>query len=302
MDEVLVTGASGFIGSHLCRRLLEEGYSVHGVDIQPPRFEPPDSVTTKTVDLTDTPRLPEVDVIVHLAAYSQVQPIVEDTELAVANISMTEHVLKEAKRMGAAVIHASSRDVYGNKIAPPESEVTSDTPNPYAASKLGSEALTSAFRHTYDVQVANLRLSNVYGPRDINQRVIPIFIALAEAGEQLQVFGKEKLLDFIHVTDVCAAIVESIRRINVINGEVINVGSGSGTPLTDVAEIISKRVDSCPGWETAENRNGDVNKYVSDISAATRLLNWEPDTPLKDGLNDTVEWYQNHPQVVSDLL
>ena len=302
MTTVLVTGSNGFIGSNLCRRLAQEEYDVRGIDLEPPTFELPDTVETRVGDLTEKPEFPDVDVIVHLAAHSQVQPVVENPELALENIEMTQYMLKQAERMGAFVINASSRDVYGNHIFPTETDVTPDSPNGYAASKLGGEAIANAYSRTADVPVTSLRLANVYGPMETNPRVIPTFISLAVSGEPLTVYGERKLLDFVHVDDVCDAILATIRRKQIARGEAINIGSGSGTPLTEVAESIVDAVDSCPGWSLSANRSGDVAQYVSDISKANGLLGFEPSISLDQGLIRTIDWYQKNPSLREKIV
>lgn len=302
MDRVLVTGSSGFIGSNLCRRLSQEGYEIQGIDLTPPNFDFPDTVETQVGDLTESPELPHADVIIHLAAHSQVQPIVDKTELAIENIEMTRHVLKEAKRMDAFVINASSRDVYGKSITPSEDEITPDSPNTYAASKLSSEAIANAYSQTTDVSVTSFRLANVYGPLETNQRVIPMFISLASKGNRLAVYGEEKLLDFVHVNDVCDAIHTAICREKIVSGEAINIGSGTGTPLIEVAEFIREAIESCPGWNVEPDRSGDVVQYVSDISKAQNILSYKPAVSLDQGLTKTIKWYQNHPNIRERII
>jgi nucleoside-diphosphate-sugar epimerase len=301
MRSVLVTGHSGFIGSNLCHKLVSAGHDVHGVDIRSPDFDLPPSVQTQVDDLTNSPKLPEVDVIVHLAAHSQVQPIVDSPELALENIEMTQHVLSEASRMGAHVINASSRDVYGSDIQPPEETATPNSPNGYAASKIGSEAITNAYKHTQNLDVTNLRLSNVYGPRDLNERVIPIFISLADRGEELTVYGNGKLLDFVFVDDVCDAIISSIQRRRIVNGKTLNIGAGRGIPLSKLASLIVEHIDSCPGWNRSDERVGDVSSYVSDISKARALLNFEPKVQFNDGMSKTIEWYLDNRDILSTI-
>lgn len=295
MSDILITGVCGFMGTNLCHYLIDEGLSVDGVDTHSPRFELPDAVGFYQHDLTTSPELPEADVIIHLAAHSQVQPVVEDPQRAIDNMSMTQHVLSEATRMDAFVIHASSRDVYGNALKPQEDEVTVDSPNGYAASKVGSEALINAYRHTENLSAVSLRLSNVYGPMDINRRVIPIFVSRANAGKELLVHGTGKLLDFIYIEDVCHSIHVAIERQNMLSGEIINIGSGIGTPLSEVAVQISDRIDACPGWVIKPDRQGDVSRYVSDISKAEALLDFSPHTTLADGLDNTLNWYLDNP-------
>jgi len=298
VTRILVTGSSGFIGSNLCQRLLGEGYTVKAVDNKNPKFDHPDAVETHRCDLLGSPKLPDADLIIHLAAHAQVQPVVATPSLAVENIEMTRTVLDEADRMGAALIHTSSREVYGPAIRPSESEATVDCPNGYAASKLGSEAIINSYHHCEDLPAASLRLSNVYGPNDLNPRVIPIFIALASIGKKLEIYGSGKVLDFVHVHDVCSAIVASIERINQINGEVINIGSGSGTGLTEIANQIINRVDQCPGKQLLPDRHGDVDRYVSNLSKANALLGFNPETELEEGLSETVEWYLDNEHIL----
>jgi nucleoside-diphosphate-sugar epimerase len=215
---------------------------------------------------------------------------------------MTQNVLEAAARMDAFVVNTSSRDVYGSSLVPNEDEVTTDSPNGYAASKLGAEAIVNAYRHTEDISAVSIRLANVYGSEDHNRRVIPLFIALADAGEELTVFGDGTLLDFVHVDNVCEEIHRVIRRASIVDGESLNIGSGAGTALTEVADYISDTIEACPGWTASQNRSGDINKYVSDISRANAMLEYSPSVPLHDGLEDTIEWYQDHPQLLERLV
>lgn len=298
--DVLVTGSSGFVGTNLCRRLADEGHNVVGVDIEAPRYSL-DSVRTHEYDLRSRTDLPHADVIIHLAAHSQVQRVVDKPGRALENIEMTQNVLKHASDVGAAVVNASSRDVYGSEIRPSEEEVTPESPNGYAASKLSSEAIANAFRKTRNVPVTSVRLANVYGRMDTNRRVIPIFIALAYAGEELSVYGQGKLLDFVHIDDVCDAFLSTIQRMTVMDGEAVNIGSGTGTVLTDVAEYIAECIDDCPGWSVSGDRSGDVGQYVSDISKAKAMLGYEADVPLDEGLKTTIDWYLNHPELLEDI-
>lgn len=208
---------------------------------------------------------------------------------------MTQHVLSEATRMDAFVVNASSRDVYGSAFQPREDGVTVDTPNGYAASKLGSEALVNAYRNTEDLSAVSLRLSNAYGPRDMNRRVIPIFTTRASAGEELIVYGADKILDFIYIDDVCRAILAVIERSHIVDGEVLNIGSGTGKPLSEVASQIAGDIEACPGWRIKSNRQGDVDRYIADISRSKSVLDFSPTVSFERGLSETTEWYRNNP-------
>ena len=302
MESVVVTGSSGFVGASLCRELIEEGYDVIGIDKQPPLFEHPPQLQTDIVDLTTSPDLPVADIVVHLAAHSQVQPIVNKTDLAMENMEMTRHVLFEASQNDAFVVNASSREIYGAAIRPLENEVSLDSPNGYAASKVACEALANSYRHTQHLRVTSLRLSNVYGPMDTNRRVIPTFIALANHGETLQVFGGEKVLDFVHVQDVCDAILATIRREPVTDGMSLNIGSGVASSLTRVASIVAEEIEVCPGWEFGPDRIGDVDTYVTNLSNAVAILDFNASVHLEEGLRQTIEWYQARPELLKELV
>ena len=286
----------------MCGVLLKNEYNVYGVDSKQPQFDSLNDVNVIQEDLLSKPKLPNVDVIVHLAAHSQVQQVVQEPGKVIENVEMTQHVLEEAQRLGAGVVNISSRDVYGSDICPSEEEVTTESPNEYAASKFAGEALVNAYTQRCDLNAISLRLSNVYGPKDANKRVIPVFIAAAESGEELTVFGQGKLLDFIYISDVCRSIRSSIENLSAISGESINIGSGIGTPLTEVASKIANMVHTCPGYRTTTNRTGDVDRYVADISKAESLLDFEPQVRVEEGLNKTVRWYQREVDDFEDMF
>lgn len=299
MQTVLVTGAAGFVGSHLCRRLTDRGGEVIAVDRASSRALPA-SVESVDVDLTERPALPAADVIVHLAAHSQVQPLIDDPSLAVENVQTTEHVLAEAARHDAGVVNVSSRDVFGSAVCPDDTAASPDSPNPYAASKLAGEAFTNAYRNTTGVDAVSLRLTNVYGPGDHNPRVVPTFVRLATAGERLRVFGRGKFIDFVHVADACRGLLAAVDRLSAVDGEAITVGSGRGRRLETLAELVAEAVPECPGWTVDENRTGDVDRFVADLSLARGLLDYEPRRDFEPAVRETVEWYRDNPAAVAD--
>jgi len=143
MTKILVTGASGAIGTALLKQLESSEYEVVGVDKEPSEWDLETRILQQ--DLCAETELPSADVIIHLAAHSQVQSTLENPSLAVENIRTTERVLEHAQQIDADVILASSREVYGPEIRPQEDDVSIEATNPYGASKIGSEAI--ATRH-----------------------------------------------------------------------------------------------------------------------------------------------------------
>jgi UDP-glucose 4-epimerase len=299
--EICVTGASGVIGTALCRSLSESNHDVVGVDSQGPRWDP--GVDMVNVDLTETTpdNLPSADIFVHLAAHSRVAPVVEKPQRGVENVTMTRVVLDRARQTGAKIVLASSREVYGNKIKPDETGVDLDTMNPYAASKISSEALCNSYQRCFDVPVTILRLANVYGRYDLNPRVIPIFISLATAGKSLTVYGGEKVLDFLYIDDVVDVVRHIINDGEQAIGKTINLGSGVGTKVVQLAKLVVDRIDTCPGYDVEENRQGEVAKYITDISEAERLFDIEPTRLSETGLSQTIDWYQARPKLLKEI-
>jgi UDP-glucose 4-epimerase len=305
-DEVLVTGASGFIGTALGERLLDAGVGVAGVDVEPNRFSEAVDDVTEQLDIQDglDSLSASPDAVVHLAATSRVGETVDRPARAVENVSRTRAVLDLCRSADARLVLASSREVYGRSdtLAPAEEAVSlDDCANPYGASKLADEALCTAYERCYGVDAVRLRFSNVYGRYDANPRVVPTFVALGTAGEELTVFGDEKILDFVHVDDAVDAVVETLATGEAVGGEAFNVGSSRGTPLVELARRVVETVPECPGYTVGDGRTGEVDRFVADVEKARRALGYEPTVSLADGLGRTVEWYRDHPALLAEL-
>lgn len=298
MTRILVTGASGAIGTALLKQLESSEYDVVGIDKEESEWDLEARILQQ--DLCSEAELPSADVIIHLAAHSQVQSTVENPTLAVENIRTTERVLEHAQQTDADVILASSREVYGSEIRPREDDVSIEVTNPYGASKIGSEAIATSFQECFSVNVTTLRFANVYGPYDLNARVIPIFISLGSQGNKLTVYGNSKLLDFVYMADVVDSIVQTVNKRNSLSGEAITIGSGKGIRLSELAEKMVNQINDCPGYTIESNRAGDTEKFVSQIEKAKALLGLEP-TPLEVGLSETIDWYQQHDQVLERI-
>jgi UDP-glucose 4-epimerase len=298
MTKMLVTGASGAIGTALLKQLELFEYEVVGVDKEQTEWDLETPVIQQ--DLCDGTELPSSDVIIHLAAHSQVQSTLQKPSLAVENIRTTERVLEHAQQTDADVILASSREVYGTEIRPQEDDVSIEATNPYGASKIGSEAIAMAFQKCFSINVTTLRFANVYGPYDLNARVIPIFISIGSKGKNLTVYGDSKLLDFVYMDDVVDAIIQTVNKRKSLSGEAITIGSGQGVQLSELAEKMVDYIDDCPGYRIQPNRTGDTEKFVAQIEKARALLGLEP-THLEEGLLETIDWYQKHDKVLENI-
>lgn len=305
---VLITGASGQIGTNLALRLLAEGYSVFGVDRRINTWT--HAFPTLLQDLSAPHRdfrggiggapYPPCDIVVHLAANAKVHELVEQPHRAMENIAVTFNVLEYCRANQLPIVFASSREVYGDIRRYITEEQSADfkfTESPYSASKIAGEALIYSYARCYGLAYLVFRFSNVYGRYDNDiermERVIPLFIQRIGQGEPVTVFGREKVLDFTYVDDCVDGIVRGIKHLS--TGEVanrtINLAYGAGNSLVQLAEFIGTALGMTPDIHVEPaKRAGEVSYYVADIRLARELLGYEPQTALEEGIRRAVAW------------
>jgi UDP-glucose 4-epimerase len=306
---VLVTGSSGTIGTALSQSLLAEGYDVICVDNRENRWSDRIEERTRTVDLTAddaTASLPDtVDLVIHLAANARVHKLVENPDLAKENFDTTFSVAEYSRQADADLIFASSREVYGNngKIIHDETDTYVDEcESPYTASKIGGEALVKSYGQCYDINTSIVRFSNVYGKFDASNRVIPLFIAQAARGQDLTVYGEQKVLDFTYVDDCVEGVVSLVNQFNKATNSTFNIASGQGASLVEVAQYIVDELDADVSVDIEPNRTGEVGRYVADISKAQKILDYNPEYNIKDGLAATIDWYRDRTELFETIL
>jgi len=309
ISSVLVTGSSGTVGTALAESLLDEGYEVTGVDMTRNRWS--DRVDDRTIvaDIRSADSLSQlptdVDLVVHLAANARVHKLVENPSMAKENFDTTFNVLEYAREVGADFIFSSSREVYGNngKIVYDETDTYVDEcESPYTASKIGGEALVMSYGKCYGMDTVILRFSNVYGKYDVSNRVVPLFIAQAEAGEDLTVFGEDKVLDFTYIDDCIAGVTRVVNKFRKSTGTTFNIASGQGYSLLELAEVIVDETGADVSIHTEPNRTGEVSRYVADISKAQKLIGYEPTYSFEEGIERTVDWYLSNPELLDTIL
>lgn len=308
-NRVLVTGAGGMIGTALAERLQEEGDEVVGVDVDFNRWADQAIEETIECDLTDQDALSalphDVDVVVHFAANARVHKLVQQPELARDNFDMTFNVLEYMRKAGVSkLVFGSSREIYGNKdkiIYSEEDTFVDECESPYTASKVGGESMINAYEQCYGFDAAILRFSNVYGRYDLSDRVIPLFISQTYRGEDLTVFGADKVLDFTYLDDCVDGVARVIQEFNKAGGTTFNIASGEGSSLIELAERITELVDRETQVSVGQNRTGEVSRYVADISKAQKILGYEPTYDLRTGLEETVDWYLAHEQLLESI-
>ena len=304
---VLVTGGAGFIGSHLCERLLKEGYDVLAVDnfysstkdniahlLDDPRFE------VIRHDIT-FPLYVEVDEIYHLACpaspiHYQRDPV-QTTKTAVhGSINM----LGLAKRTGARILLTSTSEVYGDPLAHPQSEDYWGNVNPigpracYDEGKRAAETLFFDYNRQHDLDIKVVRLFNTYGPRmhPRDGRVVSNFIVSALTGQPLTVYGEgEQTRSFCYVDDLIDGLVAMMHSASGITGP-INLGNPGEFTIAELAQKVIAMTGTDAGIEYQPLPADDPIRRQPDITRARKQLGWQPTVALDEGLERTLEYFR----------
>jgi nucleoside-diphosphate-sugar epimerase len=303
-----VTGAAGFIGSHLCRRLVAEGHEVIGLDDlsegdADKNLADVPEVRLVAADLLDAEAVVEAatgcDVVLHQAARKSVPRSVREPDAFVeVNVRGTLHVLLAARDVGASVVSASSSSVYGDQEVMPLREDLDPRPmSPYAATKLAGEALARSWWHSYGVPTVSLRYFNVYGPyqdpRSEYAAVVPRFATACLSGGTPVVYGDgEQARDFTFIDDVVEANLLAARAPEGARGTVLNVGAGrEPTTVNRLLELVGAAAGRSPEPRFEPGREGDIRRSHADVSRATALLGYEPMVAIDEGVRRTVQWF-----------
>lgn len=307
----LVTGAAGFIGSHLCERLIANGHAVIGLD----NFDAFYDRKTKESNIqsllkSDKFKLVEgdirnadcvqsickagIEIIVHLAAKAGVRPSIEDPlGYADVNISGTLVMLEAAKKFNIKkFIFASSSSVYGNNKKVPFAETDNvDFPiSPYAATKKAGELICHTYHHLYKIDISCLRLFTVYGPRQRPDLAIHKFVKLIEAGKPIPMFGDGSMMrDFTYIDDIVDGITASIGKCK--GYEIYNLGESRPIRLDELIREIEKTLGKKAIIERLPLQSGDVEKTFADVNKAKRELGYNPNTEISAGLKKFIEWF-----------
>ncbi len=308
MATYLVTGGAGFIGSHICRHLVERGERVRVLDdLSYGRLENLEEIMDQVEfvqgDVRDRDVVREVmqgvDFVVHEAAVASVARSVEDPlEVDRINVGGTLQVLDTARDAGVKrVVFPGSAAAYGDDPALPKREDMPPKPlSPYAASKLAGEYYCRAFWEVYRLETVVLRYFNVFGPgQDPSSPysgVISIFLGRLFGGGELVIFGDgEQVRDFVFVEDVVRATLSAC-DVPGVAGETFNIGRGEGVTINKLAEVVMEATGLEGKVRHGQPRPGDVRASVADITKARKFLGYSPEVSLKEGLVRTARWFQ----------
>jgi UDP-glucuronate 4-epimerase len=310
----LVTGGAGFIGSHVCERLLHDGHRVWAFDdlnnFYDPQFKQRNLREIQSLakpfefvhgDIADRAALDEIfssvkfDQVIHLAARAGVRPSLADPALYQrVNVEGTVNVLEAARKNGVKkIIIASSSSVYGvnSKVPFSESDPIFSAISPYAASKLACEALGHTWHHIYKMDVAMLRFFTVYGPRQRPDLAIYKFAKLMTAGKPIPVFGDGSAArDYTFITDTLDGIIACTRK--EFGFEIFNLGESQTVSLAKMIELLEDALGKTGVIDRQPLQPGDVPITFADISKARAELGYNPQMKFEQGIKLFAEWFR----------
>lgn len=313
-DKVLVTGAAGFIGSHLVEQLVTAGHEVrafvhynsasHWYNLEKLPADVLASVEVVPGDVADAFAVDKAvegcDTVYHLAAligipYSYVAPAAYVT----TNVVGTLHVLQACRRHGTRrMVHTSTSEVYGTaQYVPIDEKHPLVGQSPYSASKIGADKLAESFYRSFEMPVCIVRPFNTYGPRQSMRAVIPTIIVQALSGGDLKLGSLDPVRDLTFAADTARGFMAAAASERVL-GQVINLGVGEGWSIGELVERIGRLVgrELVVKQDTSRVRpaESEVMRLISNNTQARTLTDWAPQVDLDEGLQATIEYIKDH--------
>lgn len=304
---VLITGATGFVGANLARRLLREGCQVHLLVRQEHstwRLQGiAEQVRLHQVELDDRPALDRLisqvrpEWIFHLAAYGAYSWQTELPQMIQTNITGTANLVEACARIGfAAFVNTGSSSEYGAKDHPPAEDEALEPNSHYACTKAAATLLCRYTARSRNLHLPTLRLYSVYGPYEDLGRLFPALIRKGLQGELPPLVSPDTMRDYVHVDDVCAAYLLAASRPGQAPGAIYNVGTGAQTSMRQLVELARKALGIAvePRWGSMPARIWDTSVWVADNRRIREALGWQPRTSLEEGFSRTAEWFRQH--------
>ena len=302
----LVTGASGFVGANLCRRLVARGETVHAL-IKPGTnkwriVDILDKVRVHEADIRDAAQVDQIvqhirpSVIYHLATHGAYPHQSDGASILLVNIFGLWNLLNACNRVGYELfVNTGSSSEYGRKaFAMRETDVL-EPDSYYAVSKAAQSLLCRRLSQMGKQPIVNLRLFSVYGPYEQPCRLIPNLMMAAICGRTIDMVSPDTARDFVHIDDITDLylMVDALKK---LSGEIVNIGSGVQSSLAQVVALVEELCgrELSVNWGAMEQRVWDSDVWVADISKLRRLTGFAPQTTLRDGLAECLSWFRNH--------
>jgi nucleoside-diphosphate-sugar epimerase len=310
MTRSIITGASGFVGANLARRLLGEGHEVHLL-LRPGyaswRIEDlRKNVLIYEVDLVDAERLDQTlrvirpEVIFHLAAYGTYASQTDIRQMIQTNIAGTANLVEAALKVGfESFVNTGTSSEYGFKSYAPCEDSLIEPNSAYAVTKASATLFCQYVAHKHKVNLSTLRLYSVYGPYEEPTRLVPELILHGQRGTLPPLANPTAAHDFVYIDDVCNAYLLAAGRSGARFGEIYNVGTGTQTTLREVVEIARKvmTITAQPKWDSMPERLGDTESWVANPRKIQVEMGWFPQNTFEQGFSRTIKWFQDKPPI-----
>jgi UDP-glucuronate 4-epimerase len=316
---ILVTGAAGFIGSHLCERLCARGDQVLGLDNfdafyaravkdrnlaglrADPRFTLVEGDLRDAATLAQAFERAQPEVVVHLAALAGVRPsLMDPARYADVNVTGTQRVVDALRAAGARrLVFASSSSVYGLDSQPPfkESDPCLKPVSPYASTKRSGELLLFAAHHLYSLDVTCLRFFTVFGPRQRPDLAIHKFARRIAAGQSIELYGDGTTSrDYTFIDDILDGVVAAVDQPAPAPGyRIYNLGGSRPVPLAKLVELLGEALRTKPIVTYGVEQPGDMKRTLADLTLSHKELGYAPKISMEEGIARFVEWLKTQP-------
>ena len=312
---ILVTGAAGFIGSHVCEALIKEKKQVIGIDNFNDYYSPKikesnitslkqnNNFTLYKEDIKNPGAFKnifknnKIDKIIHLAARVGVRPSISMPDIYIKdNVQGTLNMLESAKENGIKnFVFGSSSSVYGGnkKIPFSENDDVNSQISPYGFTKRSCELLCNTYHNLYGINIACLRFFTVYGPRGRPDMAIYKFTKMINEGKEIEVYGDgASKRDYTYISDIARGILLALEKNN--GFKVINLGNNNPIVLKDVISSIENNLGKKAKIKKVQKQPGDMDATYADISKAKKLLQWSPKINFDEGIKNFVGWFKNN--------
>ena len=307
---ILVTGAAGFIGSHLAEHLAEAGHAVRGVDCITDYYARPlKDLNVSDIEAKGVEFLPldlaeddlgaavkDVEVVYHFAAQPGLSATSTFQTYVRNNITATHQLLEAAVQSAGlrAFMNISTSSVYGAEATGPETTETKPTSN-YGVTKLAAEQLALSYQRTKDLPVCSLRLFSVYGPRERPEKLYPKLIRCILEDKPFPLYegSEHHLRSYTYVGDIVAGLVAALENLDRCIGEIFNIGCDTAITTGEGIRIIEELIGKSAEIDVQPKRSGDQLRTHANIDKARRILGYDPPTMAREGLAREVVWYRD---------